>query len=246
MQERRPMIQALKTEGTEEVVQEVVEQAERVCQAAIEATPPAYRGFLTFLSRNKKAGGTTATPVYAPIREPYMGVDGRVKMAMDDHRAVGASIVIQTAFEVEPHSGQLLCQAVVTSALLGSATAHARVFLGGDGVDATNPLENAETSAVGRALGFLGYGLYGTGIASAEEVVRAVAARDACRTTAGAAGAETSAAESKPPSPRQLQFLRNLLERTGMPEDEVEAQLAALTSSREASLLINQLREQVA
>jgi hypothetical protein len=240
------MIQSLKTEGTEEMGQDVVEQAERACQAAVEATPPAYRGFLTFLSRTKKAGGTTANQVYAAIREPYMGVDGRVKMAMDDHRAAGASLVIQTAFEVEPHSDQLLCRAVVTSALLGSATAHARVFLGGDGVDATNPLENAETSAVGRALGFLGYGLYGTGIASAEEVMRAVAAQNTGSSTAGAAGSETPAAERRPPSERQRQFLRHLLERTGVPEDEVEAQLEALTTSREASLRINQLREQVA
>jgi hypothetical protein len=239
------MNQVLKTEETEEVVHDVVTQAERACQAAVEATPPAYRGFLTFLSRTKKASGPTAHPVSMPIREPYMGVDGRVKMAIDDHRAAEASLVIQTAFEVEPHSGQLLCRAVVTSAFLGSATAHARVFLGGDGVDATNPLENAETSAVGRALGFLGYGLYGTGIASAEEVLRARAARDTNHAEAEAE-AVPSTVESRPPSPRQRQFLRALLERTGIPKEEVETQLAAMTTSREASMRINQLREQVA
>jgi hypothetical protein len=199
-----------------------------------------------FLNRTKKTCGTTGDPAYASIREPYMGVDGRVKMATDDHRAMGESLVMQTAFEVEPLSNQLLCRAVVTSSMLGSATAHARVFLGGDGVDATNPLENAETSAVGRALGFLGYGLYGTGMASAEEVLRARAAQDTLRATVGASGSETPMMESRPPSQRQLHFLRDLLDRTGVPTDEIEAQLATLTSSREASLLINQLREQVA
>jgi hypothetical protein len=198
------------------------------------------------LSRNRKVGGTKANPVYAPIREPYMGVDGRVKMALDEHRAQGATLVIQTQFEVEPHSGQILCRATVTSALLGSVTAHARVFVGGSGVDATNPLENAETSAVGRALGFLGYGLYGTGIASAEEVLRAVAAQETLRAAEGAAVSDTPAADLRPPSSRQREFLRRLLERAGMPEEEVEAQLAALATSREASLLIAQLREQVA
>jgi hypothetical protein len=237
------MIQSL---NTEEMVQDVIEQAGRTYQAAIEATPPAYRGFLMLLSRTKKACGMTDDPVYAPIREPYMGVDGRVKMATDDHRAMGESLVIQTAFEVEPLSQQLLCRAVVTSTMLGSATAHACVFLGGDGVDATNPLENAETSAVGRALGFLGSGLYGTGMASAEEVLRARVAQDTLRSAAGAAGSETPTVESRPPSPRPLQFVRDLLERTGVPADDVEAQLAALTTSREASLLIKQLREQVA
>jgi hypothetical protein len=244
------MVQSL---HTEDIIKEVVEQADRACQAAVEVTPPAYRGFLMFLSHNKKAGGTKANPIYASVRAPYMGVDGRVKMAMDDHREAGASLVIQTAFEVEPHSGQLVCRAVVTSALLGSATAHARVFLNGGGVDATNPLENAETSAVGRALGFLGYGLYGTGIASAEEVLRAVAAQESLRAPEGAAVSDSPpvdgkapVAEARPPSDRQREFLRTLLERAGASEEEIAAQLAALSSSREASLLIKQLREQFA
>jgi hypothetical protein len=237
------MVQSL---HTEDAIQDVVEQAERACQAAVEVTPPEYRGFLMFLSRNKKAGGTKANPIYAAVREPYMGVDGRVKMALDDHREAGASLVFQTTFEVEPHSGQLVCQAVVTSSLLGSATAHARVFLNGGGVDATNPLENAETSAVGRALGFLGYGLYGTGIASAEEVLRASAAQETLRASEGTAISDTLQAEVRPPSNRQREFLRNLLERAGMPEEEITAQLAGITSSREASLFINQLREQFA
>ena len=50
--------------------------------------------------------------------------------------------------------------------------AHARVFLGGDGVNESNPLETGETSALGRALGMWGFGCYGSGIASAEEVLR--------------------------------------------------------------------------
>ena len=136
----------------DDAVQDAIEQAERACQAAIESTPAAYRGFLTLLRQHKRVAGTKANPVFVPIRLPYMSVDGRVKMALDEHRAQGASLAIQTQFEVEPTSGQLLCRATVASALLGTATAHARVFLNGTGVDATNPLENAETSAVGSAL----------------------------------------------------------------------------------------------
>lgn len=233
---------------TEDVVKDVIERAEQACQKAMQVTPAEYREFLAFLPRHKRAGGTRANPVYTTVLEPYMSVDGRVKMAMDDHRAAGATLSIQTSFEVEPHSGQLLCKAVVISVLLGSATAHARVFLGGSGVDATNPLENAETSAVGRALGFLGYGLYGSGIASVEEVIRAATAQEALPATsraAATAAAASQAGENKPPSNRQRDFLKNLWERTGLSEGEITAQLASIASSREASETIKQLREQL-
>jgi hypothetical protein len=232
----------------EERVAEAVAHAERVCQAAVEATPPAYRGFLLFLPRHKKVGGTKSSPLYATIREPYLGVDGRIKMAIDAHRAQGATLVLQTTFAVEPHSGQLLCRATVTSALLGSVTAHARVFVGGSGVDESNPLENAETSAVGRALGFLGYGVYGTGMASAEEVLQAQALRQGVTDDPPAADATadgTPRTGGKPPTAKQQSLLKDLLRETGVPEEEIPAQLAQATTSRAASTRIDQLRSQL-
>lgn len=235
---------------SEDLVQDAIEQAERACQSTVEETPESYRGFLTFIRQNKRVGGSRQQPLYAPIRLPYMRVDGRVKMALDEHREQGATLVIQTQFESDPASDQLLCRATVTSAMLGTVTAHARVFLNGYGVDSTNPMENAETSAVGRALGFLGYGLYGTGIASAEEVLLAVAEREAQSAPRSSATVETGpqdappAAEVKPPSKRQLAFLRDLLEQSGRSEDDIEARMAEIETSQDASALINQLRKQ--
>lgn len=234
---------------TEDVVQDAIEQAERACQSAVEETPEPYRGFLTFIRQNKRVGGNRQQPLYATIRLPYMRVDGRVKMALDEHRREGATFVIQTQFETDPISDQLLCRATVTSGLLGSVTAHARVFLNGAGVDATNPMENAETSAVGRALGFLGYGLYGTGIASAEEVLLAVAEREAQSADRAAANEENGQQEvltcsRKPPSQRQLAFLRDLLEQAGRSEDDIEVCMAEVVTSQDASALIDQLRKQ--
>jgi hypothetical protein len=233
----------------EDVVQDAIEQAERACQAAVEETPESYRGFLTFIRQHKRVGGNRQQPLYAAIRLPYMRVDGRVKMALDEHRREGATLVIQTHFETDPVSDQLLCRATVTSALLGSVTAHARVFLNGAGVDATNPMENAETSAVGRALGFLGYGLYGTGIASAEEVLLAAAAREGQSADKPSANPENgqpeaSTPECKPPSQRQLAFLHDLLEQAGRSEDDIEASMAEIVSSQDASARIDQLRKQ--
>ncbi len=56
--------------------------------------------------------------------------------------------------------------------VIRKASSTVPVNVGGYGVDATNPYENAETSAVGRALTFLGMGQMGS-IASYEEVVDA-------------------------------------------------------------------------
>jgi hypothetical protein len=111
-----------------------------------------------------------------------------VKWARDEHLRAGKRFDVQTAFVVEPISGQLLACATVTSEIYGTAVAHARVFLGGDGVNESNPLETGETSALGRALGMWGFGCYGTGIASAEEVLRVPERLDGSGPGAGRGG----------------------------------------------------------
>jgi hypothetical protein len=224
-------------------------EAERNCRAAVEATPAAYRGFLMFLPHQKKVGESRGQPLYAEVRTPYFTVDGRVQMALDEHRAHGGTFELQTAFEVEPHSGQLVCRATVRSTLLGQCTATARVFLGArSGVNATNPLENGETSAVGRVLGFMGYGLVGSGIASAEEVQLAQAMRPGAPDDPPAADATATGSPrpgGKPPSAKQQALLQDLWWETGVPEEALPEQLAQIPTSREASIRIDQLRSQL-
>jgi hypothetical protein len=225
------------------------EEAERNCRAAVEATPPQYRGFLMFLPHTKKVGENQGQPLYAEVRTPYFTVDGRVKMALDEHRDKGGTFDLQTGFELEPHSGQLVCRATVRSTLLGQFTATARVFLGArSGVNASNPLENGETSAVGRVLGFMGYGLVGSGIASAEEVQLAQTMRSG--PADDPRGAETAAPgpsrpSGKPPTAKQHALVQDLLRETGVPEEAISEQLAQITTSREASARIDQLRSQL-
>src|SRR4029453_5706336 len=100
----------------------------------------------------------------------------------------GKRFDVQTEFVVEATSGQLLARATPTSEIYGPAVAPARVFLGGGGVNESNPLETGETSAVGRALGMWGFGCYGTGIASAEEVLRVAERPDGSGPGAGRGG----------------------------------------------------------
>ena len=224
-------------------------EAERNCRAAVEATPAPYRGFLMFLPHQKKVGELRGQPLYAEVRTPYFTVDGRVKMALDEHRATGGTFDLQTAFEVEPHSGQLVCRATVRSTLLGQCTATARVFLGARaGVNATNPLENGETSAVGRVLGFMGYGLVGSGIATAEEVLLAQALHPGAPDDPPAADATATGSlrtSGKPPTTKQQRLLEDLLRETGVPEEAIAEHLAQITTSRDASTRIDQLRSQL-
>jgi hypothetical protein len=158
--------------------------AEEKIKQAYQCIPQEYHAFVVLLKQSvklgKPAGGYQVSPdgkaigmwqaqdgsVYVTIALPYMTVDGRIRWARDEHRKAEKALNINT----EVLNG--FVRATVQSELLGSATATAKIGAN-SGVDKTNPIENAETSAVGRALGFLGYGLIGTGIASADEVMSA-------------------------------------------------------------------------
>lgn len=72
------------------------------------------------------------------------------------------------------------------------ATGYASEKVGAGNINKTSALENAETSAVGRALGFLGVGIAGS-IASADEVINAAEQLDAIKLFEG----EASKAEKK-------------------------------------------------
>jgi len=157
----------------EELVRAAQAHAERLCELALAQTPVQYHSFIVLLEQRKKVGGSEANPLWAEIRLPYLTVDGRVRMAIDEHEEAGRQLHIETAFVMDQTTGQPLARATVKSEVRGTAVAHARIFLNGGGANRSNPVETGETSAVGRALGFLGYGCFGTGVASAEDILRA-------------------------------------------------------------------------
>lgn len=186
-------------------------------QEALQVTPKPYRSYVTDIKG-----------------KPYMTVDGRSLLALDEVRTTGeAYTVASEACEV---NGVPCMRATVT---LGnrSATGTASIHFGGSGVDQTNPIENAETSAVGRALGFLGYGLFGGGIASADEVQDAQARQ--------AQPQPEARATAQPPTEKQLAFLRSLGEELGYPEERITAGMAKVSTRDEASALIDTLQAQV-
>lgn len=113
----------------------------------------------------------------------YITVDARLAMARVEHREAGGKLEILTS-EIRPDVDRkgdkpmLVVQVTLDSSIYGRAvgTATADIGEGARAVDATNPVENAETSALGRALGMYGYGLIQgqSGIASHNEVQDAI------------------------------------------------------------------------
>ncbi|PLR70505.1 hypothetical protein [Bacillus sp. UMB0728] len=162
---------------------EIIDAAETRGKQALKQIPTEYHEFLVFLPQSVKVGAATeidteasnlgmyaiTSGTYVSVSYPYMAVNGRVKQARDDHRAAGKLLHFEEPVIAE---NKRSLKVTIHSELLGSATGSSVIpsSENAKGAEKDNPLEVAETSAIGRALGFLGYGLIGSGIASAEEV----------------------------------------------------------------------------
>jgi len=194
---------ALSRDEIDALIRQARENANRLMLDALEKTDPKYRSFIVPIGQWKKVGQSGDRDIKAYVELPYMAVDGRVLMAIDEHMAQGKTITVQPAeFKDDPVSGQKLCRVTVKAELRGEATGTARVFLGGFGANRDNPVETAETSAIGRALGFLGYGCFGTGIASAEEMIAALGGHPARADAAKDPDAVRAPAPPSTPTPR--------------------------------------------
>lgn len=101
--------------------------------------------------------------------KPYMTVAGRLEEAQSALK----SISITT--ELVPHVELIIVKATVVTPK-GTFTGHSAANPA-KLIEKQSPVEVAETSAVGRALGFAGYGVI-DGIATADEIVKAEPSKD--------------------------------------------------------------------
>ena len=102
----------------------------------------------------------------------YVQVNERVR-AFRTHPDF-ANMSIETSIIDISEKRVLMVAKVLDSEGLVRATGHAEEIQTNHGVNSTSYVENCETSAVGRALGFMGIGV-DTSIATSEEVENAIA-----------------------------------------------------------------------
>lgn len=109
----------------------------------------------------------------------YATVDSRVEF----FREKFPTWSIETEYPIlDLDKGVCVCRAVVkdeSGKIVADGFAHEWQSKPGSMVNKTSYIENAQTSAVGRALGFIGIGVNGMGIATAEEVTTAIAHQQA-------------------------------------------------------------------
>lgn len=122
-----------------------------------------YKDFIVSIERKERLPDGT----YRSTFKDYITVAGRIKMFWDDNIAQGKQGSISTQKILE-NDKEVEFTAVVSGAR-GTAAGTARE-LKAEGLPTKSIIESCETSAVGRALGNLGYGLIGAGITTAEDL----------------------------------------------------------------------------
>lgn len=131
--------------------------------------------YVVVLEGRRKVNGEWQTTEHA-----YMTIDGKLAMANEDHRKQGKRLDFGEPKVLVDGPEHLTLQVTVTSEIYGIrhgiATSRKKT---GTNAEKDWPWEVAETSATGRALAAMGYGLLpGSGLASAdaERMLRAEAA----------------------------------------------------------------------
>lgn len=214
---------------------EALEKSEKEMQDAFDSLDPAYHKYIVKMGRKSRCSDGE---VY--IEAPYLDVAGRIKLAVDECRGLGKELSISTEFtEI---AGQVVCKATVMSSF-GMTVGHARAFTDGGGgfVDRTNPLENAETSAIGRALGMQGYGLFGGGLASADEVKAAQVEQE--RLDREPPPPPKTVVQGHPPTEKQLAFLEMLKEQKALHPDYKDMPVTTRTEVSQAIEYLKELKD---
>lgn len=149
----------------------------------------------------------------------YVQVNERIVSGTPDDLAPIRSVAVRPPQMLDAARGYIRVRVTLTDGRYADGTASFDLSLDGRSAQATNPLEDCETSAVGRALAFLGYHA-NRSIASREEVQEAQRRAERGPTQARRNGAERPAPATPPLTPAQQRAAGALkaagLDRQGM------------------------------
>lgn len=170
-----------------------------VCRRAPAVGQVKHEEFVDYvipLERRRKVNDQWMTETAA-----YMSVDGKLAMANEDHRRQGKKLDFEDPVVLVDTDETLTLMVSVVSEVYGRRHGIATSRrIGGSEIEREFAWEVAETSAMGRALAAMGYGLLpGAGLASAEDMLRA----------------QESEAVT-PETPRAVEPIRRIGERTPM------------------------------
>lgn len=151
---------------TREQMLQVVRATPNVGQVSHEE----FVDYVVALSQRKKNEDGWQTTEHA-----YMTVDGKLAMANQDHIRQNKRLDFETPQILVDNEDQLTLMVTVNSELYGKRHGIATSRrMAGTAAEREFPWEVAETSAIGRALSMMGYGVFpGSGLASAEDMMRA-------------------------------------------------------------------------
>jgi hypothetical protein len=216
------------TVETEDILQQKIRKVRDFYARILEQAKQKYARYAEFISELQQSVKIVhdGREYWIPVRVPYMTVAGRIAEAMDEHLAQQKKMSYKTVCE-KTDDGEVLIKAIVESEIRGYSEGIVKLGkkISRSGQDYS--YEDAETSALGRALAKLGYGLVGHNIASYEEVMmKGVAVMDDSGSDKPDNG-KTQTTQTTGTRER-MQRKKELMER-GMSEEEAEAALSEPT-----------------